>query len=319
VRNRLEQFAVRVVGAWVRLLSPGAARWVARALGSLVWRLGVRRRVTEDNLAHAFPEMDQQQRNRIGRGSYEALVLTAVEFLRLTPASVGTPEMRVRFIGWEHLEQARQRGRGAIIASAHMGNWEVVGAATVAAGMPSTMLVQTLRNRVLDQELCDRRRRMGLEVLERGMALRRVRAHLDGNRLVAIMCDQDARQRGVFVPFFGREASTHQGAAQLAFREQVPLLPYLAYRHEDGTHVVEINPALKGPPGCSEDVFVRHTMESFHVLLEAMVRRFPSQYLWQHRRWKTAPAAADSPLATEALRQPGASADARRPASSSRQ
>ena len=121
--------------------------------------------------------------------------------------------------------------------------------------------------------------------------MRRLGESLDRNHLVAVMCDQDARRRGVFVPFFGRLASTHKGAAQLAYRYGVPLIPFLGFRQEDGTHVAQVHPPLRAAPGSDESEFVQTTMEQFHVILEAAVRAHPGQYLWQHRRWKTSPPA----------------------------
>jgi len=289
MRDRLENLALQLVGNLVRWLPPGTARSVARAIGVAAWRLGIRRRVTDDNIQKAFGEYDAKQRARISRNCYEALALTAAEFLRLTPQTVRQAEMQVEFRGWQHVLDARQRGQGAIIASAHMGNWELWGAAAVAKGVGITFVVQRLRNRAADQALCDRRRSVGMHVMERGMAMRRLGESLDRNHLVAIMCDQDARRRGVFVPFFGRLASTHKGAAQLAFRFGVPLLPFLGFRQDDGTHVAQAFPPLQAAPGSTESEFVQATMEQFHVILETAVRAHPGQYLWQHRRWKTSP------------------------------
>jgi KDO2-lipid IV(A) lauroyltransferase len=173
--------------------------------------------------------------------------------------------------------------------------------------MDATLVVQRLRNVGLDEELCARRRRFGLHVLERGMALRRVPEHLQHNRMIAMMCDQDARRRGVFVPFFGRPSSTHKGASQLAYRNQVPLIPFLGVRLPDGSHRVTVHAPLQADAGCSEEEFVRQTMQEFHRLLEATIREHPAAYLWQHRRWKTEPPEAGS----------DAPAGARRPAATS--
>lgn len=304
--DRLEEIGLRATGAVLRRLSRSGARRLARGLGRTAWRFGVRRRVTDANIAAAFPDLDQGARDRIARSSYEGLALTAAEFLRLPPRPLQPEETSVGFAGWEHLEAARDAGGGAIVASAHLGNWELYGAETVARGMDATLVVQRLRNAALDEALCDRRRRLGLHVLERGMALRRVPEHLQRNRLIAMMCDQDARQRGVFVSFFGRAASTHKGAAQLAHRLGVPLIPFLGVRLADGTHRVTVHPPLQAPDGCSEEEFVRSTMQEFHRLLEATVRAHPEAYLWQHRRWKTAPPA------PQRLQQPrpGGSAEA---------
>jgi len=289
VQDRIETIALRGAAAVLRRVPAGMARSAARGLGRVAWRLGARRRVTLANITAAFPDKTATACDAIGRAAMQALVETATEFLRLPPRVLRPGEAPVQFVGWEHLEAARHAGRGAIVASAHLGNWELYGAATVPRGLDATLIVQPLRNRILDAELCQRRRRFGLNVVERGMGMRSVGDLLQANHVIAMMCDQDARQRGIFVDFFGRPASTHKGAAQLAFRHAVPLIPFLGVRRPDGTHLVTVLPPLQAPPGAGEEEFIQHTMQAFHVHLEERIRAHPEQYLWQHRRWKTQP------------------------------
>ena len=107
-----------------------------------------------------------------------------------------------------------------------------------------------------------------------------------------LFCDQDARQRGVFVPLFGTAASTPKGAAQVALRLQVPFLPVFGTRLADGRHRIEFQAPIEPPPRATEEEAVRFLLASFNARLETVVRRDPSQYWWAHRRWKTQPAVA---------------------------
>ncbi|MFQ5601164.1 MAG: lysophospholipid acyltransferase family protein [Candidatus Krumholzibacteriia bacterium] len=295
MRDLLEMLGLYAVLALASTLPHGAALGAGRAIGRLLFRCGLRRRVSLENLERAFGgAFDAPARRRIAARSYEHLGMTLVELLRLGPAEALAVRERLETHGVEHLHAALARGRGAIVASAHYGNWEVLGAGAVACGLPVTFVVQRMRNRAADSMLCRRRESAGVRVLERGMALRRVREELGANRLVSIMCDQDARRRGVFVPFFGVPASTHKGAAQLALRHDAPFIPAFGRRLPDGRHRMLVYPPLEPPAGVDEEEAVLALLTRFNQLLEEVIREEPQQYLWLHRRWKTALRAASS-------------------------
>ena len=196
---------------------------------------------------------------------------------------------RVDLEGADHVAAALAGGRGAIVAAGHFGNWEIGGAGCAAHGLPVTFVVQPLRNARVDARLEALRRGAGIDTVSRGMALRRVRAALAANRLVFIMCDQDARRAGIFVPFFGIPASTPRGAAQMALRFRAPMLTAFAGRKPDGRVCVEFGAPLEAPAGVSEESAVEAMLRGFNARLEAAVRGAPEQYWWAHRRWKTRP------------------------------
>src|SRR5262245_45698967 len=124
------------------------------------------------------------------------------------------------------------------------------------------------------------------------MALRRVDDALAANRLVFMMCDQDARRRGMFVDFFAVPSSTPKGAAQLAWRRGAPMLTALGFRTGCRAHHLTIGApiATPVPAGGDEEAAVRSLLERFNARLEAAIRSAPEQYWWAHRRWKTRPA-----------------------------
>src|SRR5438132_1504356 len=109
-------------------------------------------------------------------------------------------------------------GTGAVLATAHFGNWEVAGAALTARGVPLDVVVQRQANPLFNAAIERDRERMGMRIIERGRAPREALTSLRAGRVVAFVSDQDARRAGVFVPFFGRLASTHRGPALMALR-----------------------------------------------------------------------------------------------------
>jgi Kdo2-lipid IVA lauroyltransferase/acyltransferase len=293
--ERLEFLAMRGAAAAVAWLPPRAALHFGRWVGRGAFHLGVRRRVSRDNLGRAFGSTRTiAELDHLARAAYEHLGTSFVEFLRLPRLTPAALRDGFELCGEEHLRAALARGRGAIVASGHLGNWEWMGAALAARGYPVTFVVQTLRNRRVDAFVQDIRRGTGIDVLTRGMELRRVGEALAANRLVFFMCDQDARRRGVFVPFFGVPASTPKGAAQFALRMQVPFVPGFGSRLPDGRHRGTIFPPVVAAAG-EEDMAVCELLTAFNRCLEEAVRAAPEQYWWAHRRWKTKPPPASSP------------------------
>jgi KDO2-lipid IV(A) lauroyltransferase len=293
----LEWLGVRLALGLATRLPPAAGAAFGRWLGRSAFGLGVRRRVTLDNLRLALGDSyDEAERRRLGRAAYEHLGTSLMEFLGLGRRDPAWLRDQVEVVGREHAEAALAAGRGAIAASAHYGNWEICSAGGAAHGLPVTFVVAPLRNAAVDDLVQRMRRRAGIEVLPRGMALRRLRGALEANRLVAFMCDQDARRRGVFVPLFGVPASTPKGGAQIAVRTGVPFLPVVNRRLPSGRHRVQFFPPLVPPPG-DEETQVRALLAAFNRWLEDIVRQDPRQYWWAHRRWKTRPPASPEPAA----------------------
>jgi KDO2-lipid IV(A) lauroyltransferase len=238
-----------------------------------------------------------RDRHAIEKEAYAHLGESLIEFLWLARAQRATLAARIDTQGEENLQRALEAGHGAIVASGHFGNWELCGAALAARGYPVTFVVQPLRNARVDALVNSIRCGTGIEVLPRGMALRRVAAALESNRLVFWMCDQDARRHGIFVRFFGVPASTPKGAAQMALRRRVPFLTALGVRGSAGRHRLVLGAPIPRPaPELQEEEAVRHVLEAFNTRLEDAIRTTPSQYWWAHRRWKTAPPALDPVL-----------------------
>lgn len=286
--DTLESIGVQTLGVTARALPRAQGLALGRVLGRLAWRLGLRRAVSLDNLGRALgAQLDAPTRKQIAVRAYEHLGMLAIELLLLPHMSRQERRSAVEFVGREHLEWALERGRGAIVASAHYGNWEFLGAGGVAHDLPVTFVVQSLSNTRVDALLRRTRQALGIRVIERGMALRRLGDEVAANRLVAIMCDQDARRRGVFVPFFGTPASTHKGPAQLAIRLDTPFIPLFGRRLADGRHRMLVHAPIAMPSNLGEHDAVLAMMARFNRLLEDVVREAPGQYLWMHRRWKT--------------------------------
>jgi Kdo2-lipid IVA lauroyltransferase/acyltransferase len=300
---------VEAVLARAMFAGAGAMPWraalaVGARIGDLAHAFGLRRQVAKENLALAFPERNAEERERILRLCYREVGRVAIEYGRLAELAAAEPGRTiVAFDGLEHLGAALRAGRGAILVGAHFGNFELMGAAASRVH-PISFVVQKLNNPGVEALIAARRDRAGMRQIPIGGGLRRIYQELRANRALAMLADQDARRRGVFVPFFGRPASTAIGPARIALATRAPLLTGFTWREPDGRHRMELEPPLEIEAPDAPDAALRLT--ALHVQrLERRIRERPEQWFWLHRRWKTRPAEAAAQLEPAAAGKEG--------------
>lgn len=294
----LEYAAARGLAGALGRLPRGLAGRLGAGIGALAFRLGARRSVVLRQIAAAFPEASDERVKRIAAASYRHFGREITEIARLQ--RTGTAELpgRSSTDGATDAWIDRMRaGRGALIVTGHVGNWEVAGALLAARGVPLAAVVKRQSNPRFDAWLVAARRRIGIEPVYMEEATRAVPRLLRAGRSVALVADQDARSHGVIVTFLGRPASTFRGPARLALATGAPLVFGASVREGEGYRVrmeevpgtsVEANaPDATAKPGAkgreAELALTRDWVER----LEAHVRRFPDQYFWFHRRWKS--------------------------------
>lgn len=288
--HRAEFAAYRAVAGIAARLGEPAALSVGAAIGGFVHRaLGVRRQVAEENLRRAFPDRDEAWVRRTAHEAYRHLGREAVAMLRLPRLRREEILRRVALDAAEieALARALARGRGVVVATGHFGSWEMAGATLAALGHRVTAIYKRLANPLLDREVRVTREAVGMRLIDRRDGSRAGLDALARGDILAVVADQDARRSGIFVPFFGRPASTYRGAAVLALRAGAPLFVGYARRGPDGYigRVEEVDASREGPA----DEVVHRLTAAFTARLEAAIREAPEQYFWQHRRWKTAP------------------------------
>ncbi len=203
----------------------------------------------------------------------------------------GLPEVRRRLVtieGREELLAAYEEGRGVVMVTGHFGSWELAGSGMAALGLPADAVMQRLKNRRLSDFVTKMRERLGMRLIDRSDAWERSLESLEAGRVVAFVADQDARRLGVFVPFFGRPASTHRAPALLALRSGAPLFMGGAMRVGPQRYhgwAVRLEPL----EGASAREQVLDLTRRWMSELERRIRLSPEQYFWHHRRWKTVP------------------------------
>lgn len=259
------------------------------AAGRLALLLGVRRRVVLDNLARAFPERSEAERRALARAVYLGFGRNLGELLaarRLSDEALGR---LVSFDGWERYERVAARGRGAVVAIAHFGNWELLARACARRGVRLSVITRRLRGR-WNAWLLRARTEAGTRSLPDRDATHEALALLRRGEVLAVAVDQNMLpKRGIFVDFFGAPACTTPAAAVYALRAGAPLLAAFPVRQPDGSHVVRVVGPFEPPAGLRGPAAVRALTQAVTAAVEGMVRAHPEQWYWLHRRWKTRP------------------------------
>lgn len=280
--------------AWVlgHLPAPLAA-WVGRRLGDLLYlALPARRRVALANLEHAFPELTPSERRRLGRRACQHLGRVVMELCAMLGRPLDHLLARITVDGREHLDRVMASHGRALMLTGHLGNWEILSAAHRLAPYSLAVVVRPLDAGWLNALAERLRLKTGVELIAKRQALRPVLAALARGGMVAILLDQNAsRREGVFVPFFGRQASTSRSLAVLSVRTGVPIVPIFARRVSGDRHRVIIWPPLVPPATNDRDKATAELTAQCTATIEAAIRQAPEQWLWMHGRWRTRPEA----------------------------
>jgi len=243
-----------------------------------------------EHLRQAFPEKSDAWRRRVARGSFMHLGRESVATFRLGRMTQEEIRERTEMIGFEAVREASAAGQGLIVVTGHMGNWEIGGASIAVYGVPVDVLAQRQRNPLFDSDINANRRRLGMTVIDRKAAPRRVLKSLRAGRAIGIVGDQNVRRSGVFVDFFGRPASTARGAALFATRTGCPIFVGAVFRKPGFPQRYRlIFERVDFEPTGDVDEDVTRLTAAHTRRLEEWVREAPEQYFWQHRRWKTRP------------------------------
>ncbi len=245
------------------------------------------------NLAIAFPDRSERERRRIVRASYLNLGRGGAEYVRLAGFFYRRLVGRVayeRFQYWDELKR-RYPGRGIVVLSAHFGNFELLATAHALHGHQITLVHHTQRFVAGDALMTWVRERAGVNVVRKRSAARAVLKALGDGQLVGVPFDQNAKRgEAVFVPFFGEPAATSRTLARLVQKSHAIVVPVFIVREPDNRHhriVIRDHIVLQESADAEADI--EENTRRFLCPIEDMVRRYPEQFLWQHRRYRTRP------------------------------
>jgi Kdo2-lipid IVA lauroyltransferase/acyltransferase len=292
MRQRLE-FAL----VWLLVQALGALpRSIARAIGAAIgWfafaALPRLRHTGTKNLALAFPEMPESEREQILRKMYRNLGWQLAEFCKMRHYSLQEANRFIRNDGLEHYLSARHRGQGVLVITGHLGAWELSSFYHSLAGHPMSMVIRRLDNLFIDRFVNHIRCLHGNRVLHKDDFARGLIAAMRSGETVGVLMDTNMTPpQGVFVDFLGHAACTASGVARVALRTGAAVLPgFLLWEPTEHRYVLRFLPVLQLISTGDDDSDAIANTQLFTNAIEEMIRRYPDQWLWVHRRWKTRP------------------------------
>jgi len=271
-------------------------RWLygfAQQLSALGYVLAIKqRKLAQESLEIAFGgEKTKAEIEGIARDSFTYMVKSGFELIFMTDKP-GLLKKRIGFKGKEYLDAALKEGRGVILVSAHFGNFPLMLSRLSQEGFKTAGIMRPMRDSRVEKIFLEKRKKFGVRTIysqPRNTCVDSTIKALRQNEIVFIPIDQNFGTAGVFVDFFGQKAATATGPIIFAQRTKAKLLPCFIVRQPDDTHKIIFEPALELEEGSSPSETIRINIQRLTNIIEDYIRRYPAEWSWIHRRWKTKP------------------------------
>jgi len=286
----LTYWILRAFSFLINLLPEDFSLWAGKQLGRAMFCLDRgHRKVALENLHLALgKEKSGEELLAIARRTFENLGMMAVEFFRLPRMDVETFKKRVKIEGLDEALKLLEKDKGMLLLLSHFGNWEMMGMMSKLIGDSIMVIAKPMKkNKRVDQFITKIRSSTGLEVVSSIKSSRTVMKALSRNRVVGILIDQRAkRSEGILADFFGKEAPTTPALAVLAMKTGAPVVPVFMVRNGFNQHRLVIQKPLELVHSGDIKKDVGANTQLFNHALESMIRQYPDQWFWVHRRWE---------------------------------
>jgi len=292
LREEIEYWLVVPVASALGRMPRGLARLVAGGLAFAVyWAFGRLRRVGRRNLELAFRNLPGISRRRILRGLYRHLGWQLVEFCRMARYTPENTRGWMRTEGLDHYLAAQARGKGVLIVTGHLGAWELSGFYHSLMGHAMSVVIRPLDNRRLDNFVNRIRCLHGNRVIDKDDFGRGLLLAMRARQTVGILMDTNMTPpQGEFVKFFGMDACTGTGLAHMARKTGAAVLPgFMVWEPAERRYVLHFGPQIEIPHTADAAADILAATQLCTSVIESWIRRYPDQWLWIHRRWKTRP------------------------------
>lgn len=263
---------------------------IAKVIGATAYYfIPIRKRVVLNNLRIAFPSSTEKRRKDIARRCYIHFAKVFIDFFPIYKVSDERFRQYVDIGNIDVLKEVLKKDRGAIIVSLHLGNWEAFFECLVRSGFVVGAIAMKLKNPLTEALVTEVRLQSGGQIFSMREPSTRIIKFINGENILIIVADQDARNKGIFVRFFGRLTSTFRGPALFAIRKKCPLVVGTCLLDKKGKYIIqmkEISTYISKNLEQSLDEFITQLYTDY---FEELIRDYPEQYFWFHRRWKTKP------------------------------
>lgn len=282
------EYVVFQLFVWIVQLMPlRLVQKTGSLLGELVHRMGFRRSTTLENLKHAFPDLDVATLESIGLEAFRSVGISLFELMWSPRLFKSGLDQIVQVENREVLSAAKSNGKGVLILTAHFGNWELM-AQSVAKILefPMLLIVKTQSNHLINRRVNDWRTRLGNSVIPMEVSVREVLRTLQEGNIVGMAADQTAAIQSLSVEFFGRQVPTYEGPATFSLKTGAAIILTFAIRQPDGTYRLRFIEVSKTDLAEFNPENVAELTRRRVRLTESVIREYPGQWMWMHKRWK---------------------------------
>jgi KDO2-lipid IV(A) lauroyltransferase len=281
--NALEYYPFRALLALLRVVPLSCSKafliFLFRVVG---YHIGIRKEVAKIQLRHVYPEWSEARINQVLKGLYRQMALNIIEEFLLSDAALNA---KSEIVGMEHLQKALAMDRGAILATAHFGNWEAARILPL-RGVPLSVITKKQRNTLFDNFTNRIRERSGLHVIDMRKGLRDIMQDLSQKRMIAILADQNAGSRGLMLDFLGFPASNWKGVAKLSLRYKIPIVPGFVVRSPQDKLIFEFSEIIYHPELDDKEEHYALVLSEIIAVTERYIHKYPDHWFWVHKRWK---------------------------------
>jgi KDO2-lipid IV(A) lauroyltransferase len=292
MRQRLEYAAAWPFIKTLGILPRPLARRVGIGLAWIVYLLHSRlRQVGMRNLALVFPEKSTAERARILRGEFASLGRQLAEVCHFPQYTRENVDDVVVYDGFENYEQARARGKGVLLFAGHFGGWEISSFVLSLHGHWMHVLMRGMDNEYLGRLILHYRTMHGNKAVDKDESVRSLLSAMKAGETVGMLIDTNMTPpQGIFVDFFGIPACTAGGLARIALRTDAAVVPTFTIWDESlKKYRLRFDPAVELVRTGDLEGDIKANTQNFTKVIEDYVRKYPEQWLWVHRRWKTRP------------------------------
>lgn len=288
MKNSLEYILFISLSLFTRVIGLKLSRKFANVLAFIFFYLiRIRKEVVLENLTFAFPDYDKEKIKEIAYQNFKSICITLVEILSLPWIKKEQVNNILAFDNPDLLISKFKEGNGLIVLSGHFGNWEYV--ATLGAcilNVKFNVVVKPQRNPYVDRWMNNYRTKWNNEVIPLGPSIRNVYSVLINKGILAMVADQRGPEDSIKLDFFGRKTSVYTGPAILSLKSNAPLIFGITIRQKDFSYKVHLTEISRDNLPEDYDEKVKVLSERILRHLEDLIRQYPEQWLWMHKRWK---------------------------------
>lgn len=291
-RKRFKNWCIYIIVKFfvnlLRWMSRPRAIKVMKGLALIAFYLAAKeRKKTIRHLSLVYGGIKSEKEIKLmARKVFKNLGRNATDAIRLPVVMRNGIESIVKAQGMEHMDAALARGKGVVALTAHLGNWELLGAWLASEGYPLNVVGAPVYDPRLDKMLVLGRNTAGYKNIARGKATREILRALRKGEVVGILIDQDTRVDGVFAEFFGKKAHTPTGPIVLAQKTGAAIVPIFIHICDDNIHLIECGEEIKLESTDDHDRDMLVNAQKYNDVYEKVIRRYPTQWVWMHERWK---------------------------------